>query len=79
MKPVWGKILELLIYKMFEFLKKLNKYLRISQDSNQETPPSVSYYVSLTIFNNHSMMASRQEVDNQKHWIKFGTIVLSTS
>ena len=78
--PVCGKILERLIYNKMFFTE--NQSLRINQGSNQETHASVNYYVSLTIFINHLMTALRQEPSfliYQRHLIKFGTRVFSSS
>ena len=77
MLPVCGKILERLIYyKMFEFFTE-NELISHNQSGFKPgDQASINYYVSFTIFINHSMMASRQEkffLIHQRYLIKFGT------
>ena len=67
---------------MFEFFTKNDLISHNQPGFNHGTPASISYYVSLTIFINHSMMVLRQEESfliYQKHLIKFGTRVFSSS
>ena len=66
--------------KMFELFTE-NELISDNQ-SGLKAGDSVNYYVSLTIFINDLMMALRQEPSfliYQRHFMKFGTRVFSSS
>ena len=80
---VCSKTLEWLIYnKMFRFFTE-NKLISNNKSGFKPgTNASINYYLSLTIFINHWVMASRQQTSfstYERYLIKFCTSIFSTS
>ena len=64
------------------FFLKMNSSFTTNQGSDQGTHALINYYVTLTIFINHLMIAYRQEASfliYPRHLIKFRTRVFSSS